>query len=120
MGELMPLGKAFAIIAVMTHGPNLPTELSQHNERHSIFMAAAQYALSAEDITTVLAHPDADEKRIYYHNLITTSCRPLNTLLYNEARGDRFKKSHTVFCPTPPKRTGSKGHAEERATIDKV
>ena len=86
MGELMPLGKAFAIIAVMTHGPNLPTELSQHNERHSIFMAAAQYALSAEDITTVLAHPDADEKRIYYHNLITTSCRPLNTLLYNEAR----------------------------------
>ena len=86
MGELMPLGKAFAIIAVMTHGPDLPTELSLHNERHRIFMAAAQYALSEEDIATVLAHKDQDEKRIYYHNLLTTSCRPLNTLIYNEAR----------------------------------
>ena len=86
MGELMPLGKAFAIIAVMTHGPDLPTELSMHNERHRIFMAAAQYALSEEDIATVLAHKDQDEKRIYYHNLLTTSCRPLNTLIYNEAR----------------------------------
>ena len=83
MGELMPLGKAFAIIAVMTHGPDLPTELSMHNERHRIFMAAAQYALSEEDIATVLAHKDQDEKRIYYHNLLTTSCRPLNTLIYN-------------------------------------
>lgn len=85
MGELMPLGKAFAIIAVMTHGPDLPTELSLHNERHRIFMAAAQYALSEEDIATVLAHKDQGEKRIYYHNLLTTSCRALN-LIYNEAR----------------------------------
>jgi hypothetical protein len=37
MGELMPLGKVYAIIAVMTHGPDLPTEISQHNERHRIF-----------------------------------------------------------------------------------
>ena len=86
MGELMPLGKAFAIIAVMTHGPDLPTEIALHNERHRIFMAAAQYAMSEEDIATVLAHPDADDKRTYYHNLLTTSCRQLHTLLYNEAR----------------------------------
>ena len=33
MGELMPLGKAYAIIAVMTHGPDLPTEITLHNER---------------------------------------------------------------------------------------
>ena len=86
MGELMPLGKTFAIIAVMTHGPDLPTEIALHNERRRIFMMAAQYALSEEDTTTVLQHPDADDKRIYYHNLLTTSCHPLNTLLHNEAR----------------------------------
>ena len=86
MGELMPLGKAFAIIAVMTHGPDLPTEISLHNERHRIFMAAAQYALSEADIKAVLDHPVAEDKRTYYHNLLASSCRPLNTLLYNEAR----------------------------------
>ena len=86
MGELMPLGKAYAIIAVMTHGPDLPTEITLHNERHSIFMAAAQYALSEDEIKTVLEHPVAEDKRTYYHNLLTTSCRPLQTLLYNEAR----------------------------------
>ena len=86
MGELMPLGKAYAIIAVMTHGPDLPTEISLHNERHSIFMAAAQYAMSDADIKTVLEHPVAEDKRTYYHNLLASSCRPLNTLLYNEAR----------------------------------
>ena len=86
MGELMPLGKAYAIIAVMTHGPDLPTELTLHNERHSIFMAAAQYALSADDIKTVLEHPDHEEKVTYYHTLLASSSRPLNILLYNEAR----------------------------------
>ena len=49
-------------------------------------MEAAQYAMSEEDIATVLAHPDADDKRTYYHNLLTTSFRPLQTLLYKEAR----------------------------------
>ena len=86
MGELMPLGKAYAIIAVMTHGPDLPTEITLHNERHSIFMAAAQYALSADDIKTVLEHPDHEEKVTYYHTLLASSSRPLNILLYNEAR----------------------------------
>jgi len=86
MGELMPLGKAFAIIAVMTHGPDLPTELSQHNERHRIFMAAAHYALSEADIRTVLDCQDTEAKRIYYHNLMTTSTRPFSSLLYNDAR----------------------------------
>ncbi len=52
MGELQPLGKAFAIIAVMTHGPNLPTELAERNLRHCLFIAAAKYALSDEGIQT--------------------------------------------------------------------
>ncbi len=86
MGELIPLGKTFAIIAVMTHGSDLPTEISLHNERHRVFMAAAQYALSADDmIKTVLEHPVPEDKCTYYHTLLTSSSRPLNTLLYSEA-----------------------------------
>ncbi len=68
----------------MTHGPNLPTELADHNLRHSLFMAAAKNALSNEEIQAVLAHSDKEEKRIYYHNLLTTG--PFSTTLYNEAR----------------------------------
>jgi hypothetical protein len=98
MGELMPLGKAFAIIAVMTHGPNIPTEISLHNERHRIFVAAAQYCLSEEDIACVLAHKDQDEKRTYYHNLLTTSCRGLTVLLRNEAR--EFFQTKVFASPT--------------------
>jgi hypothetical protein len=49
-------------------------------------MAAAPYALSFSDIDTVSAHPDHDERRIYYHNLLTTSCRPLSAVLHNKAR----------------------------------
>ena len=97
MGELQPLGKAFAIIAVMTHGPSLPTELADHNLRHRLFMAAAKYALSDEEIQAVLAHPDKEEKRIYYYNLLTTSCRPFSTTLYNEARD--FFQTRVFGCP---------------------
>jgi hypothetical protein len=35
MGELQPMEKAVAIIAVMTNGPNLPTELAEHNPHQS-------------------------------------------------------------------------------------
>ncbi len=86
MGELMPLEKAPAIIAVITHGSDLPTEISLHNERHRIFIQADQYALSEGEIKSVLAYTDADEKRIYYHNLLTTSTRALTALLYNDTR----------------------------------
>ncbi len=86
LGQEQPLGKAFAIMAVMMHGPDLPTELNQHNERHLIFMAAAQYALSKSDIDFILASEDRDEKIIYYHNLLTTSCRPISSSLYNDSR----------------------------------
>jgi hypothetical protein len=99
MGELQPLGKAFAIIAVimMAHGPNLPTELADHNLRHRLFVAEAQYALSDEEIRTVLAYPHKEEKRIYDHNLVTTSCRPFSTTLYNEARD--FFQTRVFGCP---------------------
>jgi hypothetical protein len=86
MGELQQLGMAFAIIIVVTHWPNLPTELADHNLCHSLFIEAAKYALSDEETQTILAHPDQEEKRIYYHNLLITSCCPLTTTLYNEGR----------------------------------
>ena len=86
MGQEQPLGKAYAIMAVMMYGPDLPTEISLHNERQRIFMAAALYAMSSCDIDTVLEHPDNDERRIYFHNLLTTSCKPLSAALHNEAR----------------------------------
>ncbi len=84
MGELQPLGKAFAIIAGMMHRPNhdLPTKLAGHNLYRRLFLAAAQYALSDEEIRTVLAHPNQEEKSIFYHYLL---CCPLSTTLYNEA-----------------------------------
>ena len=45
MGQEQPLGKAFTVIM---HGPDLPTELSLHNEHHKIFMAAVPYAMSKQ------------------------------------------------------------------------
>ncbi len=36
MGELQPLGKAYTILAVMMHGPVLPAEKAQHDERRRI------------------------------------------------------------------------------------
>ena len=86
MGQEQTLGKAYAIMAVMMHGPDLPTEISLHAERQRIFNAAAPYAMSSSDIATVLAHPDDGERRIYFHNLLTTSCKPLCAVLHNEAR----------------------------------
>jgi hypothetical protein len=53
----------FVMLAVMLFGPDLPTELSRHNLCHLIFMAAAQYVLSEDEITTVLSE-----------NEITTAC----------------------------------------------
>jgi hypothetical protein len=85
-GTEQPLGKAYSIMAVMMYGPDLPTKISLHNERQLIFMAAAPYAMSSSDIETVSEHPDDDERRIYYHNLLTTSCWPVSALLYNQAR----------------------------------
>ena len=110
LGQEQPLGKAFAILAVMMHGPDLPTEYSQHNERHRIFMAAAPYALSKDDIETVLARNDQEEKKLYYHNLLTTSCRPVGAMMYNNAR-DFFQRmvfTSPRFNPEYKKHLGGK------------
>ena len=86
MGAKQPLGKAYAIVAFMMFGPNLPSELSLHAERHRIFMSAAPYAMSKNDIAFVLGHDNHCDKVIYYHNLLMTGCRVLISVLPNEAR----------------------------------
>ena len=58
MGEQQTLGKAFAILAVMMHGPLLLTEIAQHDERRRIFIAAALYAMLKDNIdsSSILSH----------------------------------------------------------------
>ena len=73
-------------MAVMMYGPDLPTELSEQNERHLILMAAAQYALGKSDTDFILASSDREEKIIYYHNLLMTSCWSISALLYSYGR----------------------------------
>jgi hypothetical protein len=54
MGELMPLGKAFGIMAVTMFGPALPTEKALHADRLEIWKNAAKYCLNEDTIQTVL------------------------------------------------------------------
>ena len=61
MGEQMPLGKAYGIIAVCMFGPGLPTEKHRHIERLDIWKNAAKYALNMDTITTVLEWPQWKE-----------------------------------------------------------
>ena len=58
----LTLGKAFAIMAVMMHGPDIPTEQKQHNERHRIFMASTQYALSKVTLISFWQAPIGERK----------------------------------------------------------
>jgi hypothetical protein len=45
-GDLMPLGKAFGILAICMFGPNLPTEKHLHADRLQVCKNAAKYALN--------------------------------------------------------------------------
>jgi hypothetical protein len=54
MGELMPLGKAFGIMAVCMFGPCLPTEKALHADRLEIWKNAAKHCLNEVTIQTVL------------------------------------------------------------------
>ncbi len=58
MDELMPLGKAFGIMAVCMFGPCLPTEKAMHADRLEIWKNAAKYCLNEVTIKTVLGWPD--------------------------------------------------------------
>ena len=67
MGEQMPLGKAYGIIAGCMFGPGLPTEQHRHVKQLDIWKNAAKYALNIDSITTVLEWPDAKDQIVYFY-----------------------------------------------------
>ena len=95
MGELMPLGKSFGIMAVCTFGPCLPTEKALHADRLEIWKNAAKYCLNEGTIQTVLEWPDQKAQVLYMHGLMNTALVCIRTDLPNSAR---FYGQHHVFC----------------------
>jgi hypothetical protein len=95
MGELMPLGKAFGIMAVCLFGPGLPTEKALHADRLVIWKNAAKYCLNEDTIQTVLEWPDQKAQVLYMHGLMNTALVCIRTDLPNRAR---FYGQHHVFC----------------------
>ena len=95
MGELMPLGKAYGIIAVCMFGPGLPTEKHRHVERLDIWKNAAKYAMNIDSITTVLEWPEAKAQRVYLYGLMNTALVCIRTELPNSAR---TYGQHKVFA----------------------
>ena len=95
MGELMPLGKAFGIMAVCLFGPGLPTEKALHADRLVIWKNAAKYCLNEDTIQTVLEWPDQKALVLYMHGLMNTALVCIRTDLPNRAR---FYGQHHVFC----------------------
>ncbi len=95
MGELMPLGKAFGIMAVCMFGPCLPSEKALHADRLEIWKNAAKYCLNEVTIQTVLEWPDQKAQVLYMHGLMNTALVCIRTDLPNRAR---FYGQHHVFC----------------------
>ena len=95
MGELMPLGKAFGIMAVCMFGPGLPTEKALHADRLEIWKNAAKYSLNEVTVQTVLEWPDQKALVLYMHGLMNAALVCIRTDLPNRAR---FYGQHHVFC----------------------
>jgi hypothetical protein len=86
MGELMPLGKAFGILAICMFGPNLPTEKHRHADRLQVWKNAAKYALNMNSIKVVSEWRDQKALVIYMQGLLTTALVCVRTDLPNSAR----------------------------------
>ncbi len=71
MGELMPLEKAFRIMAVCMFGPCLPTEKALHADRLEIWKNAGKYCLNEVTIQTVLEWPDQKAQVLYMQVLMS-------------------------------------------------
>jgi hypothetical protein len=95
MGEFMPLGRAFGILAVCMFGPCLPTEKAMHADRLEIWKNAAKYCLNEVTIKTVLQWPDVNAQILYMYGLMNTALVCIRTDLPNSAR---FYGQHNVFC----------------------
>jgi hypothetical protein len=53
MGELMPIGKAFGILAICMFEPNLPTDNHRHADQLQVWNNTAKYALNMNSIKAV-------------------------------------------------------------------
>ncbi len=73
MGELMPLGKAFGIMAVCMYGPSLPSEKHRHMDRLVSWKNVAKYALNQDTIKTVLEWPHQKTLVVYLQGLLNTA-----------------------------------------------
>jgi hypothetical protein len=85
MGELMPLGKAFGILAICMFGHNLPTEKHRHVDRLQVWKNAAKYALTMNSIKVVLEWRDQKAFVIYMQGLLTTALVCIRKDLPNSA-----------------------------------
>jgi len=94
MDELMPLGRAFGIMAVCMFGPCLPTEKAMHADRLEIWKNAAKYCLNEVTIKTVLQWPDVNAQILYMYGLMNTALVCIRTDLPNSAR---FYGQYHVF-----------------------
>jgi hypothetical protein len=92
MGKLMPLGKAFGILAICMFGPNLPTEKHRHADRLRVWKNAAKYALNMNRIKVRVVSEWRYQKAlvIYMQCLLTTAL----------VSGCDFVSART--CPTVP------------------
>jgi hypothetical protein len=86
MGELMPLGKAFGMLAICMFGPNLPTEKHRHADRLQVWKNAAKYALNMNSIKVVSEWRDQKALVIYMQGLLTTALVCVCTDLPSSAR----------------------------------
>ena len=107
MGELMPLGKAFWIMAVCMFGPGLPTEKALHADRLEIWKNAAKYSLNEVTIQTVLEWPDQKALVLYMHRLMNTALVSIRTDLPNRAR---FYCQYHVFCVSGERDAETQSH----------
>jgi hypothetical protein len=83
MGELIPLAKAFGILAICMLGPNLPTEKHWHADRLQVWKNAFKYALNMNSIKVVSGWRDQKALVIYMQGLLITALICVRTDLPN-------------------------------------
>ncbi len=105
-GELMPLGKAFGILAICMFGPNLPTEKHRRADRLQVWKNAAKYALNMNIIKVVSEWRDQKALVIYMQRLLTTALVCVRTDLPNSAR---LLGQKTVFSGSEPRQRSCTG-----------
>lgn len=97
MGALVPMGRAFGIIAICMYGPDLPSEKNRHGDRKAIWLSAAKYCMTDETIESILQREKKEPQllHVYMLGLLNTALVCVRTELPNAARS--YAQSH-VFA----------------------